>query len=144
MAKLLSLAALALLLVLADAKIYRKTVTVTEISDDMRVSEECQGQVSMQKMSHCEMYLKMQMQSPYGGGRMVLLPSEQEHMQECCRQMSQMDEKCRCDGVNMVVDQMMRGRMMTEEVQKMMEMARRLPGMCMLKPETCQVGRLWF
>nr|POE78327.1 2s albumin [Quercus suber] len=69
---------------------------------------------------------------------------ESQQFQLCCRQLKQMDRGCRCDGLNMMMRELMREGQGQQEIQKMMQMAQNLPNQCNMKPRRCEMEMLSF
>ncbi|XP_065626116.1 2S sulfur-rich seed storage protein 1-like [Quercus suber] len=55
-----------------------------------------------------------------------------------------MDRGCRCDGLNMMMRELMREGQGQQEIQKMMQMAQNLPNQCNMKPRRCEMEMLSF
>ncbi|XP_026409851.1 2S sulfur-rich seed storage protein 1-like [Papaver somniferum] len=62
--------------------------------------------------------------------------------QQCCREMRDVTESCRCEAVNMMMqDMMQREEYQGQDMQEMMRTAKRLPSMCNMKPQYCEIRR---
>ncbi|CAK9147173.1 unnamed protein product [Ilex paraguariensis] len=147
MAKLAFLGAFLLaLLFLATAS--RTTITTTVVEEgNPRESQECREQIQReQQLPHCQRYLSQR--SPY---ELVLNPREQEeqeqHLRQCCQQLQNIDEECRCEAVNEAVRQRQRqqeGGRQAEERRQVEQRAQDLPRRCNLEPQQCQIRAIWF
>lgn len=127
MAKLiLLLATFALFLLLANASI-RTTVEINE--DNPQGQESCQQQCQQQQqLSHCQMYMRQQSQK---GGQW---DNQQQQLHECCRQMQQMDSRCRCQCLEQALRRQQQQQYGGQEMQEMYETASQLPRMCNIQP----------
>ncbi|KAE8125624.1 hypothetical protein FH972_020407 [Carpinus fangiana] len=142
MARLATLAALfAALLLVAHAAAFRTTITTVNIDEDAenqqgRRGESCREQVQRQQnLNHCQRFMRQQSQSGrYEDGNQM----QQEGFQQCCQQLRQMDERCRCEGLRQAVMQQL-GQLRGEEMQEIVESARDLPNQCRLSPQRCEI-----
>ncbi|KAE8125625.1 hypothetical protein FH972_020408 [Carpinus fangiana] len=148
MARLATLAALfAALLLVAHATAFRTTITTVDVDEDMenqqgrRGGESCRRQAQRQQnLNECQRYMRQQCQSgSYDGNNQ----QQQEQFEQCCQQLRQMDERCRCEGLRQAVMQQ-QGEMRGEEMRKVMECARDLPNQCRLSPQRCEIRSSWF
>ncbi|KAK3021277.1 hypothetical protein RJ639_047268 [Escallonia herrerae] len=154
MAKLTILAAALLaLLALAEASTYRTTITTTTIEEEnphhggsrQRCREQFQQQ---QQLRHCQMYMRQG--SPYDAGLALAMvtgvnPQQQQHLRECCQQLRNIDEQCRCEAIRqMVRQQQMGGGSQQEQIQEMAQKAQYLPRRCNMEPQQCQIRAVWF
>ncbi|XP_059282658.1 2S seed storage albumin protein-like [Lycium ferocissimum] len=134
MAKL-SLAAALLLCLLAVASANSFTITVTEDDID-NPSQSCQEQIQRQRLNHCRMYLSRSRQYELS---MVTDDDKsnqaQEHLQQCCQEMRNMDTQCRCQALRRMVSQE-RGTQ-GQQAERMLGRARYLPRMCNIQPTQC-------
>lgn len=132
MAKLSAVAALlaALLLIAHATAYYRES------------GESCSKQLQQQQvLNHCQMYLSQQCQSGRFDSNTY---DESQRFQLCCRQLKMMDIGCRCDGLNIMMRELMREVPGRREIQKMMQMAQNLPNQCNMKPRRCEMEMLSF
>ncbi|KAL5547649.1 hypothetical protein UlMin_002880 [Ulmus minor] len=129
MAKLASAAALlAALLFIAHASAFTTTFT-TVITDDER-RESCREQIMRQSLGPCMRYMREQMSD-----------RRSPNLEQCCEQMRDMDENCRCRGLHhkmMEQSEQLSG----EEMRRMMEKAEHLPSKCNMGPQSCDFGRI--
>lgn len=132
MAKLSAVAALlAALLLIAHATAYYH-----------ESGESCSKQLQQQQvLNHCQMYLSQQCQSGRFDSNTY---DESQRFQLCCRQLKMMDIGCRCDGLNIMMRELMREVPGRREIQKMMQMAQNLPNQCNMKPRRCEMEMLSF
>ena len=147
MARLATLAALfATLLLVAHATAFRTTITTVDVDEDIenqqgRRGESCRQQAQRQQnLNECQRYMREQCQSgSYDGNNQ----QQQEQFEQCCQQLRQMDERCRCEGLRQAVRQQ-QGEMRGEEMREVMECARDLPNQCRLSPQRCEIRSPWF
>nr|QRM12805.1 2S albumin [Anacardium occidentale] len=133
MAKLLLLlSAFAVLLLVANASIYRATV---EVEGDSSRGQSCQRQFEQQdRFRNCQRYLQQEVQ---WGGR---YNQRRESFRECCQELEEVDRRCRCEGLEqMVRHQQQQEQLKGEEVEELYETASELPRMCNISPsQGCQ------
>ncbi|XP_065638191.1 2S sulfur-rich seed storage protein 1-like [Quercus suber] len=129
MAKLSAVAALlAALLLIGNATAYRR-----------ESGESCSEQLQQQQfLNHCQMHLRQQCSNVSNTS------DESKQFQLCCRQLKQMDRGCRCDGLNMMMRELMREEQGQQQIQEMMQMAQNLPNQCNMKPRRCEMEMLSF
>ncbi|KAF4347552.1 2S seed storage albumin protein-like [Cannabis sativa] len=144
MAKLSSTAALlAALLLVAHAVAFRTTITTVESADDEdnyyyggSSVPECRRQVQRQALSQCRMFMREKMM--HGGGRFDEIDNYNQHFEQCCNQLRNINERCRCPALKMEIDQQRQmRRSQPGEMRKMMEVAQDLPSMCRMAPQSC-------
>lgn len=125
MAKLaLLLATFTLLFLIASASIYRTTV---EVDEENPRGQSCQEQFQQQQqLRHCQMFLRQQSQ---GGA----WDNQQQHLRECCRQLQQLETRCRCPGLEQAVRRQQQQGPFGEQ-QEMFETASEIPRMCQMQP----------
>ena len=147
MAKLTILAAslAVFLVIIANTSAYRTTITTVEIDEDDSRQSKCRAQVQMQDLNQCEQFLKRAIQ---GQGYLTLERdsnrSGQPHLQQCCQQLRQLDDKCQCEGIFEVVREQ-QGELEGQEMQKMLQAASNLPAMCGLRARRCKIkSSEWF
>ncbi|KAK6785562.1 hypothetical protein RDI58_019017 [Solanum bulbocastanum] len=121
----ISLVAALLLCLLAFANANRFSVTVTE--DDIENPQSCQEQMQSHRLNHCRMLLSRKELS------MVTddddeMRNQQEHLQQCCQELRNIDTKCRCPALKTMV---------TREPELMSQRARSLPRACNIEPTEC-------
>ncbi|MCD7450954.1 hypothetical protein HAX54_009102 [Datura stramonium] len=137
MGKNISVAAAAALVLclLAVASANTFTVTVTEEEDN---PQRCQEQI---QLNHCRMYLSGRRQ--YYGDELSMVTDEdeinqgQEHLQQCCQELRNIDTQCRCPALKRLVTQA-RGSAQSQEAERMLGRARYLPRMCNIQPIQCR------
>ncbi|KAK2984810.1 hypothetical protein RJ640_004635 [Escallonia rubra] len=154
MAKLTILAAALLaLLALAEASTYRTTITTTTIEEEnprgSGSQERCRRQFQQQQqLRHCQMYTRQGRQ--YDAELALAMvdgvnPQQQQHLRECCQQLRNVDEQCRCQAIReMVRQQQMGGGSQQEEMKEMAQKAQYLPRKCNMEPQQCQIRAVWF
>nr|ACI70207.1 2S albumin precursor [Bertholletia excelsa]prf//1905414A albumin 2S [Bertholletia excelsa] len=132
-------AALLVLMALGHATAFRATVTTTVVEEENQ--EECREQMQRQQMlSHCRMYMRQQMEeSPY---QTMPRRGMEPHMSECCEQLEGMDESCRCEGLRRMMRMMQQKEMQPrgEQMRRMMRLAENIPSRCNLSPMRCPMG----
>ncbi|XP_049386698.1 2S sulfur-rich seed storage protein 1-like [Solanum stenotomum] len=139
MGKISLVAALLLcLLAFANANTFSVTVAVTE--DNIDNPQSCQEQIQSQKLNHCRMYISRSHQHFNDELSMVTdddheINQAQEHLQQCCQELRNMDTQCRCPALKKMVMQDC-GRQ-GEEAQRMLGKARYIPRMCNIQPTQC-------
>lgn len=144
-----------LLVSAANASIYRTTVVVEDEEGNPR-GQSCQEQIRRQQLRGCQMLLRSQCEQqrerrepPYYRG------SEEDdnqarQLQECCRQLEQIPQRCRCEALEQAVRITAQGQQgrQTERVgeRQLYDMARRVPSMCQIHPTQCDFGgsRWWY
>ncbi|KAL6976272.1 hypothetical protein U1Q18_025059 [Sarracenia purpurea var. burkii] len=158
---ILAAALVVILLALTEAAAasLRTTITTTVVEEDNpRGSQDrCRQQMQrQQELRHCqgrtegcgggpppEMYLSEGRRS-----EIVMTtgqnPQRQEHLQQCCQQLENMDEQCRCEAIKMMVRRQQQEEGEREEMREMMQEAEKLPSMCNLSPRRCQIRAVWF
>lgn len=133
MAKLvLLLSAFAVLLLVANASIYRPTVQVDGSSSR---EQSCQRQIEEQdRFRNCQRYV---LQEVLGGGRGNQRP---QSLRQCCHELQEVDRRFRCPGLEqMVRHQQQQEQLRGEEVEELYETASELPCMCNISPsQGCQ------
>ncbi|XP_016453453.1 2S sulfur-rich seed storage protein 2-like [Nicotiana tabacum] len=141
MAKLSVVAALLLcLLAVASANTFTVTTTVTEDDIENQGSQRCQEQIQRQRLNYCRMYLSRSRQ--YYGDELSMMTDDkesnqgQEHLQQCCQELRNMDTQCRCEALRRMVTQQRGGR--GQDAERMSERARYLPRMCNIQPTQCR------
>ncbi|XP_047335981.1 2S seed storage albumin protein-like [Impatiens glandulifera] len=160
MAKLTILALLALFALAHVATAFRTTVTVIEEEEDFnpaRPQQRCQEQIQrQQQLRHCQMHLKEKSRRQSS----VLTMStddnnedEEQYLDQCCQQLRNLDEQCRCKGLQEAVRQQQkqtrggeRGQTEQRQKQRIIEEAERLPSRCDVSPRSCTFERSprWF
>ncbi|XP_059283199.1 2S sulfur-rich seed storage protein 2-like isoform X1 [Lycium ferocissimum] len=136
MAKI-SLVAALLLCLLAVATANTFTVTVKEDDMENQGSQRCQEQIQRQRLNHCRMYLSRSRQYELS---MVTDDDEsnqaQEHLQQCCQELRNMDTQCRCQALRRMVSQEQGTQ--GHQAERMLGRARYLPRMCNIQPTQCR------
>ncbi|XP_047331371.1 2S seed storage albumin protein-like [Impatiens glandulifera] len=158
MAKLTILALLALFAIAHLATAFRTTVTVVEEEDfnPARPQQRCQEQIQrQQQLRHCQMYLKEK-----SGRRSSVLEmstdnndDQDQYLDQCCQQLRNLNEQCRCKGLQEAVRQQQqqtrggeRGQTEQSQKQRIVDEAERLPSRCEVSPRSCTFERSprWF
>ncbi|KAL3503445.1 hypothetical protein ACH5RR_037894 [Cinchona calisaya] len=102
--------------------------------------------MQMMQMRQCKNYLMSQMGQggPFNRVAIKMMvdgDNNQMGLQQCCMELRNVDDECRCEVIKqMVMQQMQEGQMEQgqQQMQKMMQMARNLPAMCNMQPYQCQ------
>ncbi|KAK3199509.1 hypothetical protein Dsin_022924 [Dipteronia sinensis] len=130
MAKLtLLLATFALFLLAANATVYRTSVVINDEESRSGHQQRCQQQ---QELSHCKMFLSQRIQG-YGPN-----PGQQQHIQQCCQQLEQLDTECRCPGLERVTrSQVRQGQLGEQEKRQIIQTAQSIPSMCGMRSMQC-------
>ena len=128
----------AALVLITDA--HRTIISATnEIIDDNSKQQKCRMQIKRLKLTHCEQYLIERELLLLGHALLLNQEQEEEHLKPCCDQMEKLGTKCRCMGLEQIVEQLReQGEMQGEEVEDMEDCARHLPSDCDLEPHTCK------
>ncbi|KAK4714861.1 hypothetical protein R3W88_020768 [Solanum pinnatisectum] len=135
----ISLVAALLLCLLAFANANRFSVTVTE--DDIENPQSCQEQMQSHRLNHCRMYVSRSHQYYNDNLSMVTdddheINQTQEHLQQCCQELRNMDTQCRCPALKKMVIQDC-GSGQCQESTRLFGKARYIPHMCNLQPTRC-------
>ncbi|KAM0063486.1 Albumin-8 [Helianthus debilis subsp. tardiflorus] len=121
----------------AVAEAYTTTIITTTIEENPygrgRAESGCYQQMEEEEMlNHCGMYLMKNLgERSQGSPRM----REEDHKQLCCMQLKNMDEKCMCPAIMMMLNEPMWIRMRDQ----VMSMAHNLPIECNLMSQPCQM-----
>ncbi|OMP04493.1 hypothetical protein COLO4_09580 [Corchorus olitorius] len=150
MAKLgLFLATVALALFLANASIYRTSVTVDEnLGWSTSRESSCEEEIEKRyKVWQCQLYLKEKAESPF---RYKYNPrSESRRLNSCCEQLEELDRKCRCQGLEQAAKQQLKeGQFDQQEQKEMFRVAEGILSKCQMEPRECDMPsgpyRKWF
>nr|ARD06057.1 PawS-like protein 1a [Buphthalmum salicifolium] len=156
-----ALACLAAMVAFAEVSAYRTTIITTtttiedngfppyvdglptELEDNSKGSQErCRNQIQDQQLNHCHLHLT---QGPSFEDSMLLrmavenpTQQDQHHLQQCCDQLKQVNEQCRCEAIKKVVQkaqmqQLQGGQQQQQQVQHMLKKAQMLPNQCNLQ-----------
>ncbi|CAL1374286.1 unnamed protein product [Linum trigynum] len=157
----LAAAAFLLFLVAAEATI-RTTVIIDDDFSNQRgkggqhgQGGDCREQIEQQQnLWHCQQHIIQQAQRQGGGGgrrddEFAINPHQpgQEHFEDCCEQLRQLDRQCTCQGLEQAIQQIPRSQMREQDRQSAFRVAESLPGQCRTEPTSCQFGRrqaAWF
>ncbi|KAK4393771.1 2S albumin [Sesamum angolense] len=101
-------------------------------------SQRCRQQIERQRLSSCREYLIDSSRSVrMEGGNQGR--SWREEFPRCCEALEQIEEQCRCQAVQQVVQQEgEREELQGREVREMLETAQSLPSLCRISPHYCQ------
>ncbi|KAI4388173.1 hypothetical protein MLD38_000528 [Melastoma candidum] len=133
----LLLAFLVLVVVVTEAvSAHRTTVTAVVVDDDENPVTICREQVRVRSLLHCRRYLSPGRQILEMRGGMEEPERRQQQLQGCCRQLRQMEEQCRCEGIRKVVkEQSQREKLQGRELRELVQRAEDLPSMCRVPPQ---------
>ncbi|KAL8238819.1 hypothetical protein R6Q59_015386 [Mikania micrantha] len=107
------------------------------LSDAKGSAKKCDRQISIEQLDHCQMHLTQwtyKLRLAVGNPN----PRQQEHLQQCCQQLREVDNKCRCEAVQKVLDQA-RLQQSGGQQQQMVQKAQMLPNDCNLKIQQCTI-----
>ncbi|KAK4416683.1 2S albumin [Sesamum alatum] len=109
-----------------------------EIVNPGRESQRCRQQIERQRLSSCREYLidssRSERMEGENQGR-----SWREEFPRCCEAFEQIDEQCRCQAVQQVVQQQRQGgELQGREMREMLQTAQSLPSLCRISPRYCQ------
>ncbi|KAL3631932.1 hypothetical protein CASFOL_024916 [Castilleja foliolosa] len=142
-----SVALLVALISLATATSYTTTVTTTTFEDEANPGQQqqCQRQLQGRQFRSCQRYLShrssnevLEMSTENPGQR-------QQRLQECCDQLRNVNEQCRCEAIRHAVRQLQQqqqegqGQQQTGQSQKVYTRATELPSRCNIRPQQCQI-----
>ncbi|XP_047335979.1 2S seed storage albumin protein-like [Impatiens glandulifera] len=161
MAKLTIFALLALFALAHVATAFRTIVTVIEEEEDFnpaRPQQRCQEQIQrQQQLRHCQMHLKEKSRRQSSVLEMSTDNNDddqEQYLDQCCQQLRNIDEQCRCKGLQEAVRQQQqqqtrggeRGQTEQRQKQRIIEEAERLPSRCDVSPRSCTFERSprWF
>ncbi|PIN03469.1 hypothetical protein CDL12_24013 [Handroanthus impetiginosus] len=136
MSKSLALAAalLVALIALAGATRYSTTVITTAVDDEPSPGQfqQCLQQIQGRQFRSCQRYLSEQ--------EVIENPREQS-LRDCCQQLRNVNENCRCEAVRQAVRQLQQGGGSGQQMEKMQEVyqkASNLPSRCGFRQQLCQ------
>ncbi|XP_058219989.1 2S sulfur-rich seed storage protein 2-like [Rhododendron vialii] len=145
MAKLTILAT-ALIALLALAHATQTTITTTVVEEENPGQQQrCREQIQRQQNLHdCQSYLQQQARE-YEVAMITNQNPQQQQLRQCCQQLENLDDQCRCEGIRETVRQQReQGEMQGEEMREMMQQAENLPSRCNLSPRRCQIRASLF
>ncbi|CAA0837839.1 2S seed storage protein 3 [Striga hermonthica] len=142
----LTAALLAALVALAAATTYTTTVTTTTFADEAAnpgQQQQCQSQIQGRQFRSCQRYLSQRSGSYSDDEAMIEMnPGQQgqESLRECCQQLQNVNEQCRCEAIRHAVRQLQQkeGQQMSQS-QQVYQKATELPRRCNMKPQQCQI-----
>ncbi|KAK0600070.1 hypothetical protein LWI29_011353 [Acer saccharum] len=103
--------------------------------------QRCQQQIQeQQQLRQCRSFLsqRIQEQQPSGSN-----PRQEQEIQQCCRQLEQLDTECRCPGLEHVTrSQVRQGQLGDQQKRQIIQTAQRIPSMCGIRPTQCDFETL--
>nr|AFQ93669.1 preproalbumin PawS1 [Sabazia liebmannii] len=91
-------------------------------------SVQCDRQIPIQQLNHCQMHLTQGQQ-------------QQQHLNLCCNELQQVKEQCQCEAIKQMAKQAQRqlqgGQQQMEQMLRKVQM---LPNQCNLEVKKCQTG----
>ncbi|KAL6559195.1 hypothetical protein OROHE_006564 [Orobanche hederae] len=143
----LAAALLAALVAMATATTYTTTVTTTTFEDEGNPGQQqqCQRQLQGRQFRSCQRYLSSQKSGSYTEEDEVVLEmmgsgnpgQRQQSLKECCQQLKNVDEQCRCEAIRCTVRQMQQKQI--GESQQVYQKAMELPRKCNMSPQHCPI-----
>ncbi|GFP96531.1 hypothetical protein PHJA_001797200 [Phtheirospermum japonicum] len=140
----LAAALLVALVAVATATSYTTTVTTTTFEDEANQGQQqqCQRQLQGRRFRSCQRYLS-QRGRPYTEEEEVIENpgQQQQQLQECCQQLRNVNEQCRCEAIKHAVRQLQQqeGQQQTGQSQQVYQRATDLPRKCNMRPQQCQI-----
>ncbi|KAF5773884.1 putative bifunctional inhibitor/plant lipid transfer protein/seed storage helical [Helianthus annuus] len=122
---------------------YRTTITTNTVQDNDIIAiwdsldnpqEQCRSQVSIKQLNHCQMHLTQGIMNPRRP-----FQKEQQHLQQCCSQLKQVNPQCQCDAIQQVLTQA-RQQSGLQTVPQIESKAQRLTNDCGLEVQHCQLA----
>ncbi|OWM88734.1 2S sulfur-rich seed storage protein 1-like isoform X2 [Punica granatum] len=101
----------------------------------------CHDQMQHQSLSYCKQFLTHGSKYIVLQTRLGVMDRPEQQLQECCGQLRQVDESCRCKGLRHIVqEQAKKGELPRKEMHKFVMRAENLPEMCSLAHHRCHIG----
>ncbi|XP_038904176.1 2S albumin-like [Benincasa hispida] len=125
---------LAVALLVADA--HRTTITTVEVDEDNQGRmERCRQMRAREEIGSCAQYLSQQSRYLQMRGIDNQRRREGQAFEECCSELRNVDEECRCELLEEIArEEQRRAR---GQGTQMMQRARNLPSMCGIRPQQC-------
>ncbi|KAK6139967.1 hypothetical protein DH2020_026280 [Rehmannia glutinosa] len=140
----LAAALLVALVAVATATTYTTTVTTTTFDEEGNPGQQqqCQRQLQGRQFRSCQRYLSQR--SPYNEEDEVLEmstgnPGQQMHLSQCCQQLKNVNEQCRCEAIRHAVRQLQQGGQEEMGQSQVYQRATELPRKCNMRPQQCQI-----
>ncbi|KAF8016356.1 hypothetical protein BT93_H1765 [Corymbia citriodora subsp. variegata] len=133
MARLAVAAAVLALLFVAASASYRTTITTVEFDEEEGFGGSTTGcqRRSSQQLRQCKQFITQGRQEE----------GSQGPLHQCCQQLRQMDQRCRCGGLSQIVqEQHQQGQLQGQELREVIQKAQNLPNMCRLSPQRCEIS----
>ncbi|KAL3628286.1 hypothetical protein CASFOL_027332 [Castilleja foliolosa] len=140
----LAAALLVALVAVATATSYTTTVTTTTFEDEANPGQQqqCQRQLQGRQFRSCQRYLSQRSSSPYTEEEVIENPGQQQQLQQCCDQLRNVNEQCRCEAIKHAVRQLQQqqeGQQQTGQSGQVYQRATELPRKCNMRPQQCQI-----
>nr|DAD23276.1 TPA_asm: hypothetical protein HUJ06_024739 [Nelumbo nucifera] len=126
------------LVAMAEATIYRTTITTVVQDDDKSQSQsqsgECRKEIQKHQLNECR-----QLMRSWQTGN-LMRGSQRDDTQGCCEELQNMRDECTCEAIQWTVQQQQQqSRLQGEEMERLMKKAEKLPSICDMS-HTCQFG----
>ncbi|GFQ06842.1 hypothetical protein PHJA_002828200 [Phtheirospermum japonicum] len=128
------------LVAMATATSYTTTVTTTTFEDEANPGQQqqCQRQLKGRYFRSCQRYLSQKSGSYSDDEEVIENPGQQQHhLEECCQQLKNVNEQCRCEAIKSAMKQMQ--QQMGQTTPQVYERATEIPRMCHMRPQQCQI-----
>ncbi|GER29062.1 2S albumin [Striga asiatica] len=141
----LTAALLAALVTLSAATTYTTTVTTTTFADEAEnpgQQEQCQRQIQGRQFRSCQRYLSQRSKYNSDDEAMIEMnPGQQgqESLRECCQQLHNVNEQCRCEAIRHAVRQLQQQEGQQMGQSQVYQKATELPRRCNMRPQQCQI-----
>nr|AII01840.1 PawS-like preproalbumin 1 [Helianthus nuttallii] len=124
---------------------YRTTTTNTVQDNDMialwdgldNPQEQCRSQVSIKQLNHCQMHLTQGI--IFNKKMKMMVNHHEQHLQQCCSQLKQVNPQCQCDAIQQVLTQA-RQQSGLRTAPQIESKAQRLTNDCGLEVQHCQLA----
>lgn len=135
------------LVVLARASRYTTTITTTTLDDEANPrgqQQQCQRQLQGRQFRSCQSYLSQRGSSQYeeeemGGGLEMNPSQQQQYLRDCCEQLQNVEQQCRCEAIQHAARQaqQQQGSGRQQSSEQVYQRARELPRQCNFRQQ-CQ------
>lgn len=138
------------LVVLARASRYTTIITTTTLDDEANPrgqQQQCQRQLQGRQFRSCQSYLSQRGSSQYeeeekeemGGGLEMNPSQQQQYLRDCCEQLQNVEQQCRCEAIQHAARQaqQQQGSGRQQSSEQVYQRARELPRQCNFRQQ-CQ------